>query len=590
MKKSTIFGLALGMMSVASLSANAAYELNPASGSVVTRMGSITINFTDTPVFFDTEAGTPVAKVQNLNVPEKIFECQTPLVNEDGYSYTLNFKNPDGWDYPTNEAGIYRLTITNMYQTIEGEKVAAEDIVASYTVEYGYEYVLNPSVDNAKDLQNLQLIFPNMDVDFPTGSRTAYATLNGPRTTYECASLPKREYNEAIGTTFTFTFSISGDADDTVPESITAPGTYYLTVQGPTIGMVDGQLTDNSRPMPRFYAIYIISEDSSSQPGEDIFYMEEAVMTEPNSSYVSSVGQLTLTYGGSPIELVSPSEDENDTGFKYSTIPATLAIEGDDTTYELYPYIMSTLAGGNDPGIMPWAEEGDDEDDMETEYILIIPLGQLLEDFSWVLPAGEYVVSLPEGIIKDEAGAVNPAQTFSFYVLRSSDFGTVTPPDYDYDNWEPFEYEASELTAVTVDWDAASLTKIEGSEDVTLAEDAFMSTTPATPLLYGQEVKIEDNKLVINLSKVDKGAWQVNIPEGYVIIDGTKINSDQILNFTIIATDSSSVISLDANEEGKYVVYNLNGVNVLNTENVNDIRNLDAGLYIINGKKVIVRK
>ena len=43
-------------------------------------------------------------------------------------------------------------------------------------------------------------------------------------------------------------------------------------------------------------------------------------------------------------------------------------------------------------------------------------------------------------------------------------------------------------------------------------------------------------------------------------------------------------------DNGLYKVYNLQGVNVMNTENKADLNNLDKGLYIINGKKVVVRK
>ena len=43
-------------------------------------------------------------------------------------------------------------------------------------------------------------------------------------------------------------------------------------------------------------------------------------------------------------------------------------------------------------------------------------------------------------------------------------------------------------------------------------------------------------------------------------------------------------------EDGIYRVYNIHGMNVLNTRNVAEINNLANGIYIVNGKKMIVRK
>lgn len=48
-------------------------------------------------------------------------------------------------------------------------------------------------------------------------------------------------------------------------------------------------------------------------------------------------------------------------------------------------------------------------------------------------------------------------------------------------------------------------------------------------------------------------------------------------------------LAIDSND-GIYRVYNLQGVNVLNTKDASEVNNLNNGIYIINGKKVMVRK
>lgn len=58
---------------------------------------------------------------------------------------------------------------------------------------------------------------------------------------------------------------------------------------------------------------------------------------------------------------------------------------------------------------------------------------------------------------------------------------------------------------------------------------------------------------------------------------------------TIESKESSAVASLVDAVDGKYLVYNLNGVLVLNTDKASDLNKLAKGLYIVNGKKVLVK-
>ena len=50
---------------------------------------------------------------------------------------------------------------------------------------------------------------------------------------------------------------------------------------------------------------------------------------------------------------------------------------------------------------------------------------------------------------------------------------------------------------------------------------------------------------------------------------------------------STGIFNIEA-VDGVYRVYNINGVNVLNTEDPLELKNLEHGLYIVNGKKIIL--
>ena len=52
----------------------------------------------------------------------------------------------------------------------------------------------------------------------------------------------------------------------------------------------------------------------------------------------------------------------------------------------------------------------------------------------------------------------------------------------------------------------------------------------------------------------------------------------------------TDILGIEADNNGKYVVYSQTGVMVLSTKDARKLNNLTNGIYIINGKKVFVRK
>ena len=61
-------------------------------------------------------------------------------------------------------------------------------------------------------------------------------------------------------------------------------------------------------------------------------------------------------------------------------------------------------------------------------------------------------------------------------------------------------------------------------------------------------------------------------------------------NITSVEGGNVGIGSIDAEFDGIYRVFSIQGINVMNTENPEDLNNLAKGVYIINGKKVIIGK
>ena len=69
--------------------------------------------------------------------------------------------------------------------------------------------------------------------------------------------------------------------------------------------------------------------------------------------------------------------------------------------------------------------------------------------------------------------------------------------------------------------------------------------------------------------------------------------SSNLMFYSYVMTDARTFAGVEENlvdaDNGVYRVFNLQGVNVLTTENKADLNNLAKGIYIINGKKTIIR-
>lgn len=106
----------------------------------------------------------------------------------------------------------------------------------------------------------------------------------------------------------------------------------------------------------------------------------------------------------------------------------------------------------------------------------------------------------------------------------------------------------------------------------------------------GTDVKVsaDNTKLIIDLSSLEFNVYRLNVPEALLVVTANNVNyyntATSVDNLTIDV--DSGIESLQA-EDGGFMIYNLQGVKVLDTKNANDFNSLPKGLYIVNGKKVM---
>lgn len=108
----------------------------------------------------------------------------------------------------------------------------------------------------------------------------------------------------------------------------------------------------------------------------------------------------------------------------------------------------------------------------------------------------------------------------------------------------------------------------------------------ALSTVYGEGMN-QVNITLENGAITADGTYTLTVPVGAVIgNDETDLNAELVVVYVIGGTGIDNIV---ANAGGKVDVYTVNGVNVLRNADAAAVKALGKGLYIINGKKVVIK-
>lgn len=299
-------------------------------------------------------------------------------------------------------------------------------------------------------------------------------------------------------------------------------------------------------------------EITGIQPEEE--YMEAATLFYPSSYYTSFLSTVELSWHGEPISFVDGVASTDSNGEQYIIIDALIdgmtPIMAKASIYTVYD------SGANDQ--------------TQTTYdVLYI----YFDDFIGYFNASTVDIQIPSDIVVNAEGLPNPQQTVTFYLMEQLS-ATLTPSG-------DSEFEAGKAI-VNISWDGILLTP--GNGFVTLRNIKTGEN------IYIDPIFAEDNATMnIDLNNVAAGNYELIIPEAYVLIlleespvgDIYAINEEIVANYTIL--DTSTIIEIPEAENNLFKVYSIDGVHIMTTDDLQSIRNLVPGIYLINGKKTIIK-
>lgn len=311
--------------------------------------------------------------------------------------------------------------------------------------------------------------------------------------------------------------------------------------------------------------ITLILDTEITEPGEYMLSIPKGyfVIDEEFSAQASAARDITFTIEGGEV----PPTD-----FNYTVDPAegtVTELEGVRIHFTDYEeagagsgHAYLSIDGGE--GIqLPDAEYGNDMNEMKQA---------LPEKYT---EPGTYVITFPEGYFNlGSNGEASPEFQLNYVIKGEETLNiTVNPAEGDVTELESIDIIFNDYSSAVGGMGHAYLS-IDGGDAIQLPDAEF---------------GVEYNEMVQRLPQkyTEAGTYVITFPEGYFNLSDNGIPSPEFkLTYTI---RTSGIGMIMADKDGMFRVFSVAGVEVMTTADKTQLKNLPAGLYIINGKKMMLK-
>lgn len=564
-------------------------ELNivaePANGATVMSLTEVKVTVEDaTTVEYKPESRETMAVFYRGN------EYQTGFMNakNEGNSMTFSIDS-----YYTQTAGQYKLVIPEGSVIIDG-KASDSDIELNYTVE-GANFSIAPKADEVTELTSVVITFPSAKeiVEKVTDGVTVIGPDNE----------TVRIYTSAKDNQFTI---------ELVKQNELTPGMYQFTIKGGTLE-VDGELykediTFNKLYMPELpeYTLVINPTQGSKVnglqnftvkfEGEDITVAIASEIDGGNAPYIYSGSERIST-----ANVVELKDNELTIGFGAE-------IDAAGNYFLVIPGNLYTINGI--PGIDEWINY---EVVAALNYTINPKQGEVMEaellNIEITFPEAKEIVEVGYNTtVKCGDETVLSNMTVNGNVIKFNLRGTLAAGWYTYTIpagtlsidgavydkdivvtilYTPEEEEVSYTTVPAQGSNVDSISEIVVTFDEGAEVAVIVESTPQAPYISkGSErvttitnVTAAANVMSIKTAApiVEEGSYTITIPGTGYTVNGM---AGQDITIDVVCNGSQSSISAISAANGQGTIYTIGGVKVAKAS---------KGLYIINGKKVIVK-
>jgi hypothetical protein len=375
---------------------------------------------------------------------------------------------------------------------------------------------------------------------------------------WEATEMPvvKNSNGETVYTLESYQVYLNDTWDGVVfemPEVIMTPDTYTITVPAGLINEVDAEGNPTGETNDAFEVTYVVT-------GEFAPVAEDFVPTACDPEDGATINQLysfNLTFAEAPqvnYEVENPVTVYNEDGDVISTGSVFGSRMPNAVTVACNNMGESITAGGT--------------------YTIVIAAGAIGNEL-WLNTGGV-------------TGSCNPEMTYTFTVVEPDLNPTAIVPD---NNSEVEKIESITLTyefAVGLNWSVAEKITVKDAEGNVVAEadgDACEEIRPEGANFWDPCYTIKVN---FATPVTAKGTYTVNIPAEFLFMGEAGEFKSKATELTYTVNGGENISNIFA-EDGNVTVYTVTGVKVMDNQPVSELKNLKKGIYIINGKTMVIK-
>lgn len=512
------------------------YTLSPADEETVTELETIIIDFTQDKVD-GIECGImseSYSKYVTLTCGEKVYGAKNVKAGYNG-DYDKGVITFDKITQP----GEYTLNIaeSTFYDFARAEQSEDEDrfdgnpeITAKYIIK-GAEAPTSPMAAYTIDPADGQT------VESLASIKIAFTGVNEiDQDTPIYATIKKDGQTVATATDFDYTGDNSIDINQW-NASVTEPGTYVFTLPAGSFYDFDNESDLN----PEITATYVIKGDEPAEPTMTNYTLDPA-----DGDEIEMIDCVTVAFPDAT--EVEPADNADQ-----------IVIRKDGVVVATYD---------------------DCEPNAEIENGMIIYFDEPIED------EGEYTLEIPAGAFKDLAnGSLNEAISAK-YIVKAAEIPVGSMSTYTLDPADGQTVETIKEVTVAFPETAEGVDEYGSKSGIVIKQGDKVVATCSTWVNGGDNY--ESFRLIFDNEIKEKGVYTLVIPADTFkdySTEGDNVVTNPEITATYNVIGESGIDSIEADNNAGVEIYNLQGVRV-----ATDSQNLPAGLYIVNGKKQIIKK
>lgn len=368
---------------------------------------------------------------------------------------------------------------------------------------------------------------------------------------------------------------VKTDTDLYIGTSNSAQNKFHLTDANGNTYAVTAVSKDNDGNYTYESVKVTLAAGAITAPGTYTLTFDEGALKDYNDrTFINLAKSFTWTIEDTSAELIQVLSVNPAEGV-VEVLPRTIDIFTDtDLVAATVSQMTMTDASGNEYAVME-ATPGDSDQNGSWDRLRI----SLAQE---ITTPGTYTLTIPAGAIQEMGGNRTNAELTFTWTVAAVEYIEVYSVD-------PEEGNLGQLPALISIYTNADIISVAESK-VSLVDDkgnnhALKITTKDTD--YNETVETVEFELVNGAIKT-QGTYTLTIEKGAMV----DYSDPNLTNNTLVfvwEVEGTGIAGIEAGADG-YVVYDLNGYLVMQTRDAADLRQLERGFYIINGKKVVLNK